>query len=61
LKNRPTGKRARAPRKVDFVGAFHKDWERLERSGRYDMYDSKGKSGSIIFVRVGTHRELFQE
>lgn len=30
-------KRARQPRACDYTKAFSKDWERLDRSGRYDM------------------------
>lgn len=30
-------KRAKLPRAADFSRAFHKDWERLTHSGRYDM------------------------
>ena len=30
-------KRATLPRAADFTRAFHKDWQRLSRSGRYDM------------------------
>jgi mRNA interferase YafQ len=30
-------KRAAHPRAADFSKAFSKDWERLSRSGRYDM------------------------
>src|ERR1700742_3883017 len=30
-------KRARHPRACDFTKAFFKDWERLSRSGRYDL------------------------
>ncbi|HKT14131.1 MAG TPA: type II toxin-antitoxin system YafQ family toxin [Allosphingosinicella sp.] len=89
--------------------SFTKDWERLDRSGRYDMRllksvilmliandaplgpewkdhplrgdrawlrechiggdflliyeidDTVGKSGTVNFVRAGTHSELFQE
>lgn len=37
-----TGKRAVTPRAVQFTRAFHKDWERLSRSGRYDMGLLKG-------------------
>ena len=37
----PAGKRARAPRRSDHARAFHKDWERLSRSGRYDMHRLK--------------------
>ena len=101
-------KRAITPRAVEYAKAFHKDWERLSRSGRYDMGqlkeamllliandaplgtewrdhalkgewqgsrechiggdflliydidDSAGKSGTIYFVRAGTHSELFK-
>ena len=93
---------------MDFTRGFLKDWERLSRSGRYDMNrlkaimlhlianeaplgperrdhalrgawanhrechvggdflliyqvaDSPGPSGSINFVRAGTHAELFK-
>ncbi len=102
-------KRARQPRACNYSKAFSKDWERLARSGRYDMArlkqvlldliaadaplgpewrdhplkgdwsghrechiggdflliytldDSMGKSGTVIFVRAGTHAELFNE
>jgi mRNA interferase YafQ len=30
-------KRAAPPRRVDYTKAFCKDWERLIRSGRYDL------------------------
>ncbi len=30
-------KRATPPRRVDYTKAFGKDWERLSRSGRYDL------------------------
>ena len=30
-------KRANLPRSCDYTRLFIKDWERLERSGRYDM------------------------
>jgi len=102
-------KRAPHPRACDYARAFSKDWERLSRSGRYDMNRLKaamlqlvagdaplgpewrdhplkgewsshrechvggdflliyrldegaGKSGTVIFVRAGTHSELFGE
>ena len=102
-------KRARHPRACDYARSFSKDWERLERSGRYDMRvlkeaillliandaplgpewkdhplkgewegfrechiggdflliyevdDKAGKSGTVHFVRAGTHAELFRE
>ena len=98
-------KRAAPPRSSDYTRSFLKDWERLSRSGRYDMkrlkeamllligndtplgpewvdHDLKGKwSGyrechiggdvlliyelgekddTIIFVRAGTHADLFE-
>jgi len=34
-------KRAAPPRAADYTKAFLKDWERLSRSGRYDMHRSK--------------------
>lgn len=33
----PEGKRAALPREADYTRAFLKDWERLSRSGRFDM------------------------
>lgn len=32
-----SAKRAVPPRRVDYTKAFCKDWERLRRSGRYDL------------------------
>jgi mRNA interferase YafQ len=108
LKNPTPNKRASTPRRVDFARTFHKDWERLSRSGRYNMNqlkevmllpiandaplppewkdhvlkgdwsghrechvggdflliyyldESNGPSGLIVFVRAGTHSELFK-
>jgi len=102
-------KRAKPPRACDYARAFSKDWERLSKSGRYDMKrlkeailllaandgplaaewrdhplkgewagyrlchvggdflliykvdDQAGKSGTIVFVRAGTHSDLFKE
>ena len=102
-------KRATFPRTSDYTKAFQKDYERLSRSGRFDMNRLKevmlllisndaplgpewldhplkgewsgyrechvggdflliyeveekaGKGGSIVFVRTGTHAELFNE
>ncbi|MGN5376107.1 type II toxin-antitoxin system YafQ family toxin [Sphingomonas hankookensis] len=102
-------KRARHPRACNYRKSFTKDWERLDRSGRYDMRllksvillliandgplgpewkdhllkgewsdfrechiggdflliyqvdDAAGKSGTVDFVRAGTHSELFNE
>ena len=100
-------KRSKFPRASDYTKAFRKDWERLNRSGRYDMnalkgvmllliannellaeewldhpltgewkdhrechiggdflliyrLDKRGKDEMIIFVRAGTHAELFE-
>jgi mRNA interferase YafQ len=109
LKKPAAGKRADPPRRVDFARAFFKDWERLTRTGRYDMARLKavmlmliandaplgaewkdhplkgewtghrechvggdflliylvdanaGPAGAVVFVRAGTHSELFNE
>ena len=37
MKKPATSKRTRPPRRVDYTRGFLKDWERLSRSGRYDM------------------------
>ncbi len=37
LKKTAASKRANLPRASDYSKAFLKDWERLSRSGRYDM------------------------
>ena len=37
LKKPAASKRAKLPRRVDYARSFLKDWERLSRSGRYDM------------------------
>lgn len=101
-------RRAPHPRRADYTRQIQKDWERLSRSGRYDMHrlkeamllliandgplgpewldhplkgdwaghrechiggdfllaykiDGGGKTEQIIFVRAGTHSELFEE
>jgi len=99
-----SSKRASPPRTSDYTKSFLKDWERLSRSGRYDLkrlkeamllligndaplgpdwkdHPLKGdwadlrechiggdfllvyhlNGSSIIFVRAGTHSELFEE
>lgn len=108
MKRPATDKRAAPPRRADYTSAFHKDWERLTRSGRYDMHrlkqamllliandaplgpewkdhplkgewaghrechvggdflliyhvDDRAARGAIVFVRAGTHSELFNE
>ena len=37
LKKSADSKRAALPRAADFTKSFLKDWERLSRSGRYDL------------------------
>jgi len=109
LKKPAASKRAPFQRTVDYAKLFLKDWERLSRSGRYDLGrlkevmlllvandsplgpeykdhplkgdwtgyrecpvggdflliyqidDRIGRSGGIVFVRAGTHSELFGE
>jgi mRNA interferase YafQ len=41
LKGPAANKRSALPRAADFTKAFFKDWERLSRSGRYDMHRLK--------------------
>ncbi len=107
LKKAATSKRAALPRKVDYAKPFLNDWERLSRSGRYDMtrlkavmllliandepighewkdhalkgewarhrechiggdflliyrVDETAGRGGIVFIRAGTHSELFK-
>ncbi|MES2615028.1 MAG: type II toxin-antitoxin system YafQ family toxin [Bdellovibrionota bacterium] len=106
-KKTAASKRTSLPRASDYTKKFEKDWERLSRSGRYDMNQLKkvmllliandgslepewldhplsgnwegyrechvggdflliyqlendDKLGSIVFVRTGTHSELFE-
>ena len=99
-----SSKRATPPRACDYTKAFQKDWERLSRSGRYDLrrlkeamlrliandaplgpewsdHPLKGNwsdhrechiggdflliyqldGHTILFVRAGTHADLFDE
>lgn len=101
--------RAPFPRTCDYTKSFQKDYERLSRSGRYDMHrlkevmlflvghdaplgpewldhplkgewagyrechvggdflliyevdETAGKGGGVVFVRAGTHADLFDE
>jgi mRNA interferase YafQ len=101
-------KTAQLPRASDYTKAFLKDWERLSRTGRYNMAqlkeamiiliandaplgpqwkdhalkgdwqgtrechiggdflmiyelsDEASASGKVVFVRIGTHSELFK-
>ena len=104
-KKAPANKRALPPRASDCTRAFSKDWERLSRSGRYDMkrlksamllliernaglgpewldhalkgewadhrechiggdflliYQFEASGERIVFVRAGSHAELFE-
>jgi mRNA interferase YafQ len=107
LKKTAASKRAPLPRAADYTKSFMKDWERLSRSGRFDMnrlkeamllliandnplgpewldhplsgdwkghrechiggdfllaykLDDSPKHGLIVFVRAGTHSDLFE-
>jgi mRNA interferase YafQ len=100
-------KRAALPRACDYTKTFHKDWQRLTHSGRYNMkllkeamllliandaplagewkdhaltgnwndhrechvggdflliyrLEQRGKEEMVVFVRAGTHAELFE-
>lgn len=107
--NAGSAKRARPPRACGYTKAFRKDWERLDRAGRYDMRllkhailslvandaplgaewkdhqlhgewdgtrechvggdflliyevdDAAGWSGTVNFIRAGTHSDLFRK
>jgi mRNA interferase YafQ len=106
-KKTAASKRASLPRAADYAKSFLKDWERLSRSGRYDLsrlkqamlllianegplgpqwldhplsggweghrechiggdfllayrLDDGAKPGSVVFVRAGTHADLFE-
>ncbi|MCO6181097.1 type II toxin-antitoxin system YafQ family toxin [Ciceribacter sp. RN22] len=43
-----SGKRASLPRQSSHTKQFQKDWERLSRSGRYDMVALKKVPGAIV-------------
>lgn len=67
-KRTSASKRAVVPRSSDYLKSFLKDWERLTRSGRYDMTRLKEAMMLLIYqvegnfinvVRAGTHSELF--
>jgi mRNA interferase YafQ len=107
LKRTADSKRTAPPRAIDYTKPFLKDWERLSRSGRYDMHrlktvmlllianaaplgaewldhplkgawqghrechiggdfllayklDDRVEPGLIVFVRAGTHADLFE-
>lgn len=107
-KKPPSTKRTALPRTSDYTKTFLKDWERLTRSGRFDMnrlkeamllliandgplgpewtdhalkgnkaafrechvggdfllmyrIEATPQGGAVVFVRTGTHAELFDE
>jgi mRNA interferase YafQ len=43
-----SSKRASIPRRCDYTKTFEKDWERMSRSGRYDMHLLKEVMGLLI-------------
>ncbi len=47
-KKSASSKRAPLPRETDYAKAFLKDWERLSRSGRYDM--KKLKEAMLLLI-----------
>lgn len=48
LKKPAASKRTKLPRRVDYARQFRKDWERLSRSGRYDMNRLKAVMLTLI-------------
>jgi len=43
-----SSKRASIPRRSDYTKTFEKDWERMSRSGRYDMHLLREVMGLLI-------------
>lgn len=55
---RPAGaRRAPPPLAADFTKAFFKDWERLIRSGRYDM----GRLKAVMLLLIASDAPLGPE
>lgn len=48
LKKPPASRRTNPPRRADYARDFLKDWERLSRSGRYDMKRAKAVMLQLI-------------
>lgn len=48
LKKTAESKRASLPRSADYTKSFLKDWERLSRSGRFDM--NRLKEGMMLLI-----------
>ena len=48
LKRTAASKRTSLPRAADYAKSFLKDWERLSRSGRYDLH--RLKEGMLLLI-----------
>ncbi len=48
MKTPASGKRAALPRASDYTKTFRKDWERLSRTGRYDLQRLKEAMLTLI-------------
>lgn len=57
LKRPASAKRTGLPRAADFSRAFRKDWERLSRSGRYDLRRLK----SVMLLLIANDEPLGPE
>jgi mRNA interferase YafQ len=52
-----SAKRAALPRAADYARPFRKDWERLSRSGRFDMKRLK----EVMLLLIANHAPLGAE
>ncbi|ERT14411.1 type II toxin-antitoxin system YafQ family toxin [Photorhabdus temperata] len=57
LKKTAASKRASLPRRSDYTKQFGKDWQRLSRSGRYDMNRLK----SVVMFLIANDSPLGSE
>ncbi|MCC8372635.1 MULTISPECIES: type II toxin-antitoxin system YafQ family toxin [Photorhabdus] len=57
LKKTAASKRASFPRRSDYTKQFGKDWQRLSRSGRYDMNRLK----SVVMLLIANDSPLGAE
>ncbi|WP_323834986.1 type II toxin-antitoxin system YafQ family toxin [Photorhabdus africana] len=57
LKKTAASKRASFPRRSDYTKQFGKDWQRLSRSGRYDMHRLK----SVVMLLIANDSPLGAE
>lgn len=57
-----SSKRTNPPRASDYTKGFRKDWERHIGGDFLLIYrlDGEAPNEAIIFVRAGTHAELFE-